>query len=162
MNCDDNGTHDINDPLDGPLVTLSDRVFREMQGMGIQLLSVLELLTEEEGHSMKVLEDEEWVDWPWLEVDIISWMNTAVSSGDVIQPDRSARFSNREGWLTVTAEHIIDDFWWIECLPTGQDDAGNWIVDVDNGPAAAILRIVGSRQRLPYTAADSPRITSDQ
>ena len=162
MSCDDNETPYMSDPLDGPTVTLPDRVYREMQGMSIQLLSTLELLTSNDCHCLKVLENEEWVDWPSLEPDIIAWMSTAVSSGDVIRPGRSARFTNREGWLAVTAEHIIDDFWWVECLPTGQDHAGNWIVDAYTGPAAALLRIIGSGRCLPYKAADSPRITSDQ
>ena len=162
MNCDANEKPYSIDSLDGPTVTLPDRVYREIQGMTIQLLSVLELLATEDQHSLKVLEDEEWVDWPWLEAEITTWMGAAMSSGDVIQPDQYSRFSNSEGWLAVTAEHIVDDFWWVECLPTGQDVSGNWIVDVDNGPAAAVLRIIGSRRCLPYTAADSPRITSDE
>ena len=162
MSCDDNETPYMSDPLDGPTVTLPDRVYREMQGMTIQLLSILELLTSNNCHCLKVLEDEDWVDWPSLEADIISWMGAAVSSGDAIRPDRSTRFSNGKGWLAVTAEHIVDDFWWVECRPTGQDHAGNWIVDVDQGPAAAVLQIIGSRRCLPYTAADSPRITSDR
>ena len=149
MSCDDNETPYMIDPLDGPSVTLPDRVYREMQGMTIQLLSILELLSPGDCHCLKVLEDGEWLNWSLLEADLINWMSTAVSSGDVIQPDRSARFPNREGWLAVTAEHIVDDFWWVECLPTGQDHSGDWIVDVDTGPAAAVLRIVGSQRCLP-------------
>ena len=106
--------------------------------------------------------DEVWVDWSSLEDDLIKWMGAAISSDDLIFPAQFKRLSNGDGWLAVNVEHVIDDYWWVECLPTrGDDQTGLWRLDVEGGPAAAVLRIEGSRRCLPYTSENSPRITHD-
>ena len=145
-----------------PMVLVPVRVLKELIGMSIQLLSVLEIYLPDEGNRLQVLADEAWVDWPSLEDDLIKWIGAAVSSDDVIFPCQFTRLANGNGWLAVNVEHLIDDYWWVECQPTlGDDDSGCWLLQVDDGPAAAVLRIEGSRSCLPYTSETSPRITHD-
>ena len=144
------------------MVLVPVRVLKELIAMNIQLLSVLEIYVPDEGHRLQVLVDEAWVDWASLEEYLINWIGAAVSSGDVIFPCQFARLANGNGWLAVNVEHLIDDYWWVECqLTSGDDDSGCWLLQVDDGPAVAVLRIEGSRSCLPYTSETSPRITRD-
>lgn len=162
MSCNDDGIL-FRPATDGePTIMVPVRVLKELTGMSIQLLSVLEFHVPDEGHRLQVLADEEWVDWPSLEEDLINWVGAAISSDDLIFPYQFRRMSNGNGWLAVNVEHVIDDYWWVECRPTrGDDDSGFWLLHVDDGPAAAVLRIKGSRRCLPYTSENSPRITHD-
>ena len=162
MSCNDDGLLFRPVTEGDPSVMVPVSVLKELIGMSIQLLSVLELQAPDEGHNLQVLADEEWVDWPSLEDDLIKWIGVAISSDDLLFPSQFRRMPNGYGWLAVNVEHVIDDYWWVECRPTrGDDDTGFWLLDVDDGPAAAVLRIEGSRQCLPYTSENSPRITQD-
>ena len=161
MSCDDDGIFFRPATEGEPMVLVPVRVLKELIGMSIQLLSVLEIYVPDEGHRLQVLADEAWVDWTSLENDLINWIGAA-SSDEVIFPCQFTRLANGKGWLAVNAEHLIDDYWWVECQPThGDDDSGFWPLHVDDGPAAAVLRIEGSRSCLPYTSETSPRITHD-
>ena len=162
MSCNINGTQSGFDTQEEPTVTIPASVLKELIGMTIQLLSVLELHAPEEGHSLQVLADEEWVDWSILEQDLTEEMTEGLHSGGPIGPDQFKRIRNRDGWLAVHVEHIIDDFWWVECQPVAVDYSNQWKKDYGRGPAAATLRIEGSRDCLPYSAANSPRLTSSR
>ena len=162
MSCNDDGILFRPATEGEPMVLVPVRVLKELTGMSVQLLSVLEIHAPDEEHGLQVLADEVWVDWPSLEEDLINWIGAAVSSDDLIFPNQFTRLTNGNGWLAVNVEHVIDDYWWVECRPTrGDDDSGFWLLDVDDGPAAAVLRIEGSRRCLPYTSENSPRITHD-
>ena len=144
-----------------PTVRVPTRVLKELSGMRIQLLSILDLQAPKEGHSLQVLADEEWVNWPALKDTLTLWMTTGPQSDALLFPNQFGRFPNGEGYLAVHIEHMIDDYWWVECQPTFLNASGEMETDYSNGPAAAVLRIEESRTRLPYTVDDSPRITSD-
>ena len=101
-----------------PMVLVPVRVLKELIGMSIQLLSVLEIYLPDEGHRLQVFADEAWVNWASLEDDLVKWIGAAVSSDDLIFPCQFTRLANGNGWLAVNVEHLIDDYWWVECQPT--------------------------------------------
>ena len=125
------------------------------------LLSVLELQAPKEGHSLQVLADEKWVDWSSLKATLTGCMTAGLQTELHFYPDQFGWFPNGEGYLAVNIEHMIDDYWWVECQPAITSDSSEWRKDLSKGPAAAVLCIEDSRVCLPYTAADSPRTTSD-
>ena len=163
MTCNDDGI--LFKPItEGePTIMVPVRVLKELTSMSVQLLDVLEIQVPDEEHRLQVLADEVWVDWPSLEEDLINWMEPAVSSDVPIFAYQFIRLANGNGWLAVNLEHIIDDYWWVECQPTlGNDGTRFWLVDIYTAPAAAVLRIEGSRRCLPCTSENSSLITHDE
>ena len=163
MSCNDDGI--LFKPItEGePTIMVPVRVLKELTSMSVQLLDVLEIQVPDEEHRLQVLADEVWVDWPSLEEDLINWMEPAVSSDVPIFAYQFIRLANGNGWLAVNMEHIIDDYWWVECQPTlGNDGTRFWLVDIYTAPAAAVLRIEGSRRCLPCTSEDLPLITHEE
>ena len=134
---------------------------KELIELRTQFLNVLDLQSPDEGHSLKVLRDEDWVNWPSFRLELFKWMTAAFSSAGRSFSNRLANFPNGDGWLAVSATHLVDDYWWIECRPSTGDHPAFWTFDNRLGPATAVLRFRGSRKYLIYSANTSPRITPD-
>ena len=78
MSCNDDGILFRPATEGEPTVLVPIRVLKELTGMSIQLLSVLEFHVPDDGHRLQVLADEVWVDWPSLEEDLINWIGASV------------------------------------------------------------------------------------
>ena len=111
----------------------------------------------QDGHSLLIL--GEWPHSPGLEPAIIHWLAGAVEGQKEYPPNLQERLRDGDGMVSVSAEHLLDDHWWITVeLPRF---TGPRHPEVGGGPepAVAIARIEGSADRLPCEAADSGHVT---
>ena len=74
-------------------------------------------------------------------------------------PNLQERLWDRDGMVSVSAEHLLDDHWWITVEPPGFTGPRHLEGDGGPEPAVAIARIEGSADRLPYTALDLRHVT---
>ena len=169
MCIDENGNLLSTEADDQQSVMVPVEFLKELFEMRTRFLNILKVQSPGEGHSLQILEDKAWVDWSSLRFELFKRINAAVSAGGTLLPNYLATFPNGDGWVAVSASHIIDDYWWIECrasvgaLPAinRSDHPAFWALNVHEGPDTAVLRFVDSRKCLPYSANTSPRITSD-
>ena len=161
MCIDENGNLLGTESDDQQSVMVPVEFLKELFEMRTQFLNALALQSPAEGHSLKVLEDKDWVDWSLLRFELFKRMSAAVSSGGTLLPNYLATFPNGDGWVAVSASHIIDDYWWIECRPSTGDHPAFWALNVHEGPDTAVLRFMDSKKCLPYSASTSPRVTPD-
>lgn len=148
-----------NQPTNDAAVTLPAAMLKEFRGIAIQHLSFIELEIPGEENQLHSPQQEDWVDWPSLETDLIDLMTSKLQAGTATEPDHWWTLRNQTGWLDVRVNHMIDDYWWVECLPVSLNDSGQLETDADQVPAPAVLRIQGSRNHLPYTPDKSAKLT---
>ena len=159
MCIDENGNFLGTEADDQQSVLVPVEFLRELIEMRTQFLNVLELQAPGDGHNLKVLEDKDWMDWSSFRFELFKWMSATVSPAGMSFSNHLAAFPNGDGWVAVSATHLIDDYWWIECRPPTGDHPVFWTLDLRLSPATAVLRFEDSRKRLPYSASTSPRIT---
>ncbi len=146
-------------PTKNDTVTLPASMLKELEGIAIQHLSFIELEMPGEEHYLHAPQKQGWVDWPSLEADLIDLMTSKLEHGSTTEPDLWWALPNQAGWLDVRVNHMIDDYWWVECLPAALNDSDQLETDLDQVPAPAVLRIQGSRNHLPYTPDTSAKLT---
>ena len=159
MCIDENGNLLRTEADDPQSVMVPVEFLKELFDIRTRFLNILKVQSPGDGHSLQILEDKAWVDWSSLRFELFKRMNAAVSASGTVLPDYLATFPNGEGWVAVSASHIIDDYWWIECRPSTGDHPAFWALNVHEGPDTAVLRFVDSRKCLPYSANTSPGIT---
>ena len=135
---------------DEPTIEVPTRLLNSFVRMCFDVLRVLGPGTLRAGHSLLILDDRRWVDWPSLENDLVEWMTAGMQAEEPLPPDRFDYFANGEGHISVHVEHILEDLWSVECLPAIINHSGEWEPDLSQRPASASLTIQDSRLALPY------------
>ena len=139
--------------------TIPATVLKDFNGMSLELLNVLDCLMPGDGNGLLAIAEKQSVDWPSIEHSLIDCIASDMHRGSSLNPNPASRIEGAAGWLTVRADHLVDDYWWVECELEHGNGASEPPKTVGGSPAVAILRIQGSHRGLPYTAATSPRIT---
>ena len=62
--------------------------------------------------------------------------------------------------VSVEVQHLMDDYWRLWTFHAGVNE-WNGIEVEDGATAYALVRITGSRHKLPYTAEGSPRVSAE-
>ena len=114
-------------------------------------------LMPRDGHRLLILGD--WPHSPDLEPAVIHWLAGVMEGQMVCSPNLQETLRDGDAIVSVQAEHLLDDHWWITVEPAGF--TGKWHPGVGGGPepAVAIARIEGSADHLPYGAEESGHIT---
>ena len=76
-----------------------------------------------------------------MEYDLTEWMTAGMQTGEPLRPERSDFITNAEGHLCIIVEHVMKDFWSVECLPAIINDSNEWEADYSKRPASAMLTI---------------------
>ena len=142
----------------GPAEVVSETVWRDAKQLTLHLVNTYEILLPGEGHGVHPLSEGPGVDWASLEGPLIGCIVDGLRRHEVIHPSQYGELPTASGRLSVTADHIVNNFWWLECFPSraqGSDDSETGLV---SRPAVAIMRITGSGERLPYGSNNSLRI----
>ena len=142
----------------GPQEIVSETVWRDAKRLTLQLVNTYELLLPGEDHGIRPLSEGPGVDWASLEDALIGSMVDGLRGNESLHPCQYGELSTAAGRLSVTADHIVNNFWWLECFPSraqGSDDSETGLV---SRPAVAIMRISGSGAHLPYDSNSSLRI----
>ena len=62
--------------------------------------------------------------------------------------------------VSVEVQHLMDDYWRLWTFHAGVNEWSG--IEVEDGATAyALVRITGSRDKLPYTAEGSPRVAAE-
>ena len=152
---------DIRPGLDfqfGPEEIVSEAVWDEAKRTSLQLVNTYELLLPGEDHGVRPLSEGPGVDWTSLEDALIGCMVEGLRGNESLHPNQYGVLSTADRRLSVTADHVVNDFWWVECFfvrGQGSDDSEIGRASV---PAVAILRITSSGEHLPYDSNNSLRI----
>ena len=143
----------------GPQEIVSETVWRDAKRLTLQLINTYEILLPGEAHGVHPLSEGPGVDWTYLEDALIGCMVDGLRGHESLHPSQYGELPTAAGRLSVTADHIVNNFWWIECFPSGgqgSDDPES--LGQFSRPAVAIMRITGSGERLPYDSSNSFRI----
>jgi len=158
----DNHLHRFNmlrDDGQGKYATIPAAVLQDFNGMSLEILNVCDCLMPGHGNRLLALTEKRSVDWPSLEHALVDCIAGDMHGGSSLDPNPAGRIEGPAGWLTVRADHLVDDYWWVECEPDHGNGVSEPVRAIEGPPAVAILRIRDSNRGLPYTAATSPRIT---
>ena len=142
----------------GPTENVSEPLWREAKQTNLQLLNTYDRLMPGEDHGVRPLSEVPGVDWASLEGALIGCMLEGLRANASLHPRQYGALPHEDGWLAVTADHVVDDYWWVECGPAEGKDPGDIEAERGSVPAVAILRISGSREHLPYDGNNSLRI----
>ena len=142
----------------GPVEKLSEAVWREAKKTSFELLNTYELLMPGEDHGVHPLSEGPAVDWASLEGALIECMVEGLRGNESIHPTQYGVLSNADGPVSVAADHLVNDFWWVECSQPRDQGSGDPETGGGGVPSVAIMRISGSGERLPYDESTSLRI----
>ena len=142
----------------GPEEVVSETVWRDAKRLTLQLVNTYELLLPGEGHAVHPLSEGPGVDWASLEDGMIGCMVDGLRGHESIHPSQYGELPTAAGRLSVTADHIVNNFWWVECFFSRGQGSDDSEMGRFSHPAVAIMRISGSGAHLPYDSANSLRI----
>ena len=125
-------------------------VLKNFLRASVELLRVVDPGVPGARHNLVVLDDQKWVDWPSLERDLIEWMNAGIRAEEPLRPDQHRFLANGEGQLGVHIEYVVEDLWFVECLPAIINDSNAWESDLNEEAATAMLTAQDSGTVLPY------------
>ena len=135
----------------------SESNFKVLDGMRLVLINSLDLLMPGEEHSLMSLQDEEWNGWNGWKEDLFAAMTAGMIHGSLIDPVQHLHFETGTGALAVELQHVVNDYWWVECHPAHLDQSGEAVPDIAVRPAMAMLRVRDSSEHLPGRYTGSPR-----
>ena len=143
----------------GEYVTIPASALKDFNGMALELLNLLDFVIPGDGNSLHALSEKRSVDWSSIEQTLVDSIETGMRDGASLNPNPACRIEGISGWLAVRADHLVDDYWWVEYAPEQGKGSGEPPKTIDGPPAVAILRVRNSSMNLPYTAHISPRVT---
>ena len=143
----------------GEYVTIPASALKDFNGMALELLNILDCMIPGDGNSLHTISEKRSIDWSSVEQTLVDSIETGMREGASLNPNPACRVEGATGWLSVRADHLVDDYWWVECEPEHGNTVGGPPKTVDGPPAVAILRIRNSSLSLPYSAETSPRVT---
>ena len=123
------------------------------------LANVLDLMMPGDGPRLLPLADSEPAAWDLLEPGVIQWMTACTDAETIKHTDLGTLSEAPNGLFAVEARHLLDDYWWLEAYPATRQSEKTLRVDTGSTPAMAVLRVPGSRDRLPCSRATYPRLT---
>lgn len=138
-----------------PASALSD-----FSSMSLELASILDYLMPGDASGLLAITEKESVDWSSLEPTIVDFIASGMEAGQTLNPNPSGRVMGASGPLSVWADHLVNDYWWLECK-LERNPGSQTQTAPSELPALAVLRVRHSRYSLPYTARTSPRITQN-
>ena len=137
---------------DGPTVEVRTRVLKELVGTRIQLLGGPYLKTAPDCVNLQVLSDKEWVNWPAVGDILTRRITVDPASGAELDSHHYGLIAYAGGGVAVRIKHLVDDYWWVECLFPAIEDYDEWQASISRGPAVAVLLAEGSGSNLSDTS----------
>ena len=125
---------------------------KELVSSRIQLTGTPYLHTPTGTRDLQVVSDKAWVDWPSLEGALTGRMGAHLASGAALASNQWGLAAYRGGGVVVRVEHLVEDYWWVECLMPAGEDYEQWRASIGAGPAAAVLHVEDSRFNLTDTS----------
>lgn len=140
---------------------VSSAVLKELASSRIQLMGAPYLHTPPGNRNLQVVSDKVWVDWPSLEDALTRRMNAYLDAGTALDSRQWGLLAYQGGGVAIRIEHLVDDYWWLECLMPIMEDYEEWKAHLGAGPAAALLHLPGSRSNLSDTRENPTWFTGE-
>lgn len=138
---------------------IQSNVLDAFERIRADLANVLDLLMPGDGPRLLSLADAEPATWVLLEPAVVRWMTALTIAESMLDTDLGTLSEVPNGLLAVEARHLLDDYWWLEAYPATRRGDKTLRVDTGSTPAMAVLRVPGSRERLPCSRATYSRLT---
>ena len=131
---------------------VSSPVLKELVSSRIQLMGAPFLRMPPGTRNLQVVSDKVWVDWPSLEDVLTRRMNAHLDAGTALDSNQWGLLAYEGGGVAIRLEHLVDDYWWVECLMPIMENYEEWKAHLGTGPAAALLHVPDSRSNLSDTS----------
>ena len=86
-------------------------------------------------------------------------MNENLDEGGHVRPSQRVVLTAVPGTAGAAIEHMLDEYWWVELRPVGEDGTGPLRAVVTGDTDYAVLRVDQSVYNLPVGYDRSPRVT---
>ena len=136
------------------------RRLNEHTGLREEFRTILGLLMAGDDDALLAIGDRGWNHWSSLEDDILGWMVGTLQRDYGFKARLQKYFALGPRMVSVEVQHLMDDYWMLWTFHAGVNEWGR--IEVEDGATAyALVRITGSRYKLPYTAEGSPRVSEE-
>ena len=132
----------------------------DYSGLREEFRTILGLLMAGDDDALVAIGDRGWNHWGALEDDILGWMVDNLRKGYGFEARLQKYFALGPRMVSVEVQHLMDDYWRLWTFHAGVNE-WNGIEVAYGATAYALVRITGSRDKLPYTAEGSPRVAAE-